>query len=59
MLYEPYALSVLAEAESSSGRRDEALRCLDAAGAVARRTGELFWQPRTRRARDELAAVRG
>jgi predicted ATPase/DNA-binding SARP family transcriptional activator len=55
-LYEPFALTTLAEAEARAGRFDEALRCLDAADEAADAGRELFWQPRARQVRGELLA---
>ena len=55
-LFEPFALTVLAEAESAAGRDDEALRSLAEADDAARRSGELFWQPQTQRALEKLLA---
>ena len=55
-LFEPFALTVLAEAESAAGREDEALRCLAEADDAARRSGELFWQPQWQRAHEKLLA---
>jgi predicted ATPase/DNA-binding SARP family transcriptional activator len=55
-LYEPLALTMLAECEASAGRLAEARRCLDEADAMAERNGERFWQPQTRRARHDLLA---
>jgi len=57
-LFEPFALTVLAAAESRAGRVEQALRCLTAAEDAAGRSGEVFWQPQTERVRDELLARR-
>ena len=52
---EPFALTVLAQAEAADGRRGDARRHLDEAEAAAARTGERLWALRTRGARAALA----
>ena len=58
VLFEPFALTELAEAEARTGRVEEALGCLAAAEDVARQSGEVFWQLETGRVHDRLAALR-
>jgi hypothetical protein len=57
-VFEPFALTELAEAEAGAGRVEEARRCLVAAEEIARQSGEVFWQPETGRVHDRLVAPR-
>jgi hypothetical protein len=54
-LFEPFALTELAEAEAAAGRAEDARRCTAAAQAAAQRGGEVFWQSHARRAQERLA----
>jgi predicted ATPase len=54
-----YFLTLLADAYREAGRLDDALRALDAADAVADRTGEGWWAPEVARLRGELLQRRG
>jgi tetratricopeptide (TPR) repeat protein len=57
--YSPWALTGLAEAQATAGRRDDALRSLDEALALAARTGSEFYSAETLRIRGELRAGAG
>jgi tetratricopeptide (TPR) repeat protein len=52
--YSPWALTGLAEAQATAGRRADALRSLDEALALATRTGSEFYSAETLRIRGEL-----
>lgn len=55
-LFEPFALTMLAEAEATAGHARQALRRLDEADAMAQRGSEWFWRAQTRGARRDLLA---
>jgi hypothetical protein len=55
VLFEPFALTVLADAEAQAGDAPAARRHLSAAEAAASAREERFWEPRTRRLRASAA----
>ncbi len=54
-LFEPFALTVLAQAEAAAGRPGDAGRHLDEAEVAVARTGERLWAAQIRAARAALA----
>jgi tetratricopeptide (TPR) repeat protein len=57
--YSPWAMTGLAEAQASAGRRGDALRSLDDALALAARTGSDFYSAETLRIRGEIRTGAG
>jgi class 3 adenylate cyclase/predicted ATPase len=54
-----YFLALMADAQATAGRLDDAFASLDAADEVAGRTGEGWWAPEVHRLRGELLWRRG
>jgi class 3 adenylate cyclase/tetratricopeptide (TPR) repeat protein len=54
-----YFFALLADAQRTAGRLDEAWSSLDAADEISQRTGEGWWQPEVLRLRAELLGRRG
>jgi predicted ATPase len=54
-----YFFALLADAQRTAGRLDEAWRSLDAADEISQRTGEGWWQPEVLRLRAGLLSRRG
>jgi hypothetical protein len=58
VLFEPFALTTLAEADLAAGDDAAARRSVAAVEDAARAGHEVFWQPHTDRLRDQLRAPR-